>query len=274
VSFTTFAAAQLLRVLPRVRISRTVGRLCDRSLHPHVSRAVARTYCLAYDVNMEEVAPQSGPYQSFDAFFTRALRPGARSVGSDSVVSPADGVLVASGPVDETPRILVKGRPYEVGELVGDDRDALRYRRGQFGVVYLSPRDYHRVHSPVDGAISLVRAIPGDLFPVNSIGERHVPRLFVRNNRVTIVIDTKHLGRVSVVMVGAVIVGRISVSVVDAPAVPHGLHNLLPPVPVMRGDEIGMFHLGSTAVLLLEPGVTLARPTGAVRYGESLLRAI
>jgi phosphatidylserine decarboxylase len=222
---------------------------------------------------MEEVAPQSGPYESFDAFFTRALRSGARCVDADAVVSPADGVMVSSGPVDQTPRILVKGRPYEVGELVGDEHDALRYRGGQFCVVYLSPRDYHRVHSPVDGAISLVRAIPGDLFPVNAIGERHVPRLFVRNNRVTIVIDTKHLGRVSVVMVGAVIVGRISVSVVDAPAVPHGVHNLAPPVPVKRGDEIGIFHLGSTAVLLLEPGVTLARPSGALRYGESLLRA-
>jgi phosphatidylserine decarboxylase len=222
---------------------------------------------------MGEVAEQNGPYTSFDAFFTRLLRQGAREISSDPLVSPADGALLARGPVDDAPRILVKGRPYSVGELIGDETDALRYKRGQFAVIYLSPRDYHRVHSPVDGEITLVRAIPGDLFPVNSIGERHIPRLFVRNNRVTIVIDTEDLGRVSVVMVGAVIVGRISVNVISAPAPAPGVHSITPPRPVQRGDEIGIFHLGSTVVMLFEPGLGIARPVGVVRYGQSLLRA-
>ena len=273
VSVTTFAAAQLLKVLPRVRISRMVGRLCDRELHPHLSRAIAQAYCRAYSVNMDEVAPQRAPYASFDAFFTRALRDGARSISSDAVVSPADGALLSSGDVDRAATINVKGRPYDVAELIGDPALAQRYRGGQFAVVYLSPRDYHRVHSPVEGTITSVRGIPGDLFPVNSIGERHIPRLFVRNNRVEIAIETKDVGRVSVVMVGAVIVGRISVSVIDAPAPPPGLTRITPPRAVKRGDAIGMFHLGSTVVLLIEPGRRIARPTGVVRYGESLLRA-
>jgi len=273
VSLTTFAAAQLLKVLPRVRISRMVGRLCDRSLHPHLSRGITQAYCRAYDVNMDEVAPQTGPYGSFDAFFTRALRDGARVISADPVVSPADGALLSSGSVDESSRILVKGRPYDVAELIGDAEQARRYRGGQFAVVYLSPRDYHRVHSPVDGTISSVRGIPGDLFPVNSIGERHIPRLFVRNNRVDIAIQSKDVGRVSCVMVGAVIVGRISVNVVGAPAPSPGITQISPPASVARGDEIGMFHLGSTVVMLFEPGVTIARPAGVVRYGESLLRA-
>jgi len=164
----------------------------------------------------------------------------------------------------------VKGRPYEVGELIGDVTDAARYSGGEFAIVYLAPGDYHRVHSPVDGRTAIVRAIAGDLYPVNAIGERHVPKLLVRNSRVAIVIDTNGLGRVTVVMVGAVIVGRITVTGIDAADVPQGVHPLVR--GVSRGDEIGIFHLGSTVVLLLEPGVSITRPLGRVRYGDSLLR--
>lgn len=269
----TFAAAQILRALPRVRISRAVGRLCDQTLPPAVSRAVTRAYCQAYRVDIDEALPQPGSYSSFDAFFTRSLKPGARTVSGDVLVSPSDGVLSSQGRVDAGARIFVKGQPYEVGELVGDPRDAARYAGGEFAVVYLAPRDYHRVHSPVDGEISLIRGMAGDLFPVNSIGERYVPQLFVRNQRVAIVIDTKGLGRVTLVMVGAVIVGRISVEVLPDKDVPPGLHPISPAVPVGRGDEVGVFHLGSTVVLLLEPGLAVARAPGPIRYGESLIRS-
>jgi phosphatidylserine decarboxylase len=272
VSVTSFAAAQLLRVLPRVGISRAVGRLCERQLPPQVSRAIAEAYCRAYSVDMGEVEPLEGAYPSFDAFFTRALRKGARAVSEDAVVSPADGLLSAIGRVEPGARIVVKGRPYDVRTLTGDRADAERYEGGSFAVVYLSPRDYHRVHAPVDGVISCVRGMPGDLFPVNSIGERHVPRLFVRNNRVAICVDSKLLGRVTVVMVGAMIVGRISVTVLGGSSARPGEHSLLPPTEVQRGDEIGMFHLGSTVVLLFERNIELLREIGPVRYGQSLLR--
>ena len=120
--------------------------------------------------------------------------------------------------------------------------------------MYLSPRDYHRVHAPVAGRVTLVRSMPGDYFPVNSIGERHVDSLFSTNRRVAIAIDTPGHGRVTVVMVGAMIVGRITVCAIDARDVPLGEHVIDPALPVARGDEIGMFHLGSTAVVFVEPG--------------------
>ncbi|HEX6272092.1 MAG TPA: archaetidylserine decarboxylase [Polyangiaceae bacterium] len=269
----TFAAAQILHALPRVRISRAVGRLCDQPLHPVVSRWVTRAYCRAYRVDLEEATiPTGSVFSSFDAFFTRTLKPGARQVSSDALVSPSDGVLSSAGRVDGGGRIFVKGKPYDVGELIGDARDAARYAGGEFAVVYLAPRDYHRVHSPVDGAITLVRGVAGDLYPVNAIGERHVSQLFVKNQRAAIVIDTPGLGRVTAVMVGAVIVGRITVTGIAEPDVPSGLHAMTPPIQVKKGDEIGIFHLGSTVVLLLEPGLSVARPIGPVRFGESLLR--
>lgn len=274
VSLSTFAAAQILRALPRVHISRAVGRLCDQPIPSGLARAVERAYCRAYRVNMDEAEGHLGSYPSFDAFFTRPLKNGARRISPDPIVSPSDGKLSCFGRIDTGARIHVKGQLYEAGELIGDERDAERYSGGQFAVVYLAPGDYHRVHSPVDGKVTLLRGMPGDLYPVNSIGERYIPRLFVRNNRVAIVIDTPTLGRVTVVMVGATIVGRISVSAMPgAPAVPPGVHAVEPGFDVARGDEIGMFHLGSTAVVLIEPGPTLTRATGVVRMGQSLVSA-
>ena len=211
-------------------------------------------------------------FPSFDAFFTRTLKPGMRRVSSDALVSPSDGELSCVGRIDGAGRIFVKGQPYDVGELIGDPRDAGRYTGGEFAVVYLAPRDYHRVHSPVDGVISLVRGVAGDLYPVNAIGERHVSQLFVRNQRAAIIIDTEGLGRVTAVMVGAVIVGRITVTGIPEPDVPPGLHTMNPPISTRKGVEIGIFHLGSTVVLLLEPGLSVVRPIGPVRFGESLLR--
>jgi phosphatidylserine decarboxylase len=271
VSLSSFAAAQILRALPRVHISRAVGRLCDQPIPSGLARAVERAYCRAYQVNMDEAEGHLGSYPSFDAFFTRPLKKGTRHISADPAVSPADGKLSCLGRIETDARLRVKGQDYQVSELIGDDADAARYSGGQFAVVYLAPGDYHRVHSPVDGRVTLLRGMPGDLFPVNSIGERYVPRLFVRNNRVAIVIDTETLGRVTVVMVGATIVGRISVTAMPGPAVPPGVHRIEPPLVVARGDEIGMFHLGSTAVVLFEPGLTLSRGTGRVRLGQSLV---
>jgi phosphatidylserine decarboxylase len=272
----TYAAAQILRVLPRVRITRAVGRLCDAKLHPAVANAVVKLYVRAYQVNLDDtVAPESpsGAFPSFDAFFTRQLRDGARPVCDDAgaIVSPADGRLEDIGPVDTGGSLRIKGRDYAVADLVGDPAEVARYEGGQFAIVYLSPRDYHRVHAPVAGRVTLVRSLPGDLFPVNSIGERHVPSLFSTNRRVAIVIDTPHQGRVTVVMVGAMIVGRITVSAVDAHDVPLGTHVIDPPQPVERGDEIGIFHMGSTAVVFVEKGAAPVWPkpaTPKIRMGE------
>lgn len=268
----TYAAAQLLRVLPRARITRAVGRLVDVELHPALSSAIVGLYARAYRVDLDEAAPQPGAFPSFDAFFTRALREGARPEADspDAFVSPADGRVEAIGPVEPGGRILVKGKPYSCADLVGDPHDARRYDGGQFAVVYLSPRDYHRVHSPVAGVIHTVRSMAGDYFPVNAIGERHIRGLFARNRRVAIPVDTTSHGRVTVVMVSAMIVGRVSVTGIDARDVPIGTHAMEPPLRVRRGDEIGIFRLGSTAVVFVEPGAwpTFTLPLGAVRMGQ------
>ena len=270
-SLTTSTAARVLRLLPRTRISNAVGRLCDRNLPRRLSDVVTQVYSLAYDVNLYEAEPRSGPYPSFDEFFTRPLREGARVIDDANLVSPADGKLIAAGDVDADERFLVKRRPYSVADLIGDEADAGRYVGGSYSLTYLSPRDYHRVHSPVDGEISLVRSLPGDLYPVNTIGERHVKGLFARNLRVAICIDTESLGRVTLVMVGALIVGRISVSVIPRPAVPVGTHPIVPGRHVSRGEEVGRFHLGSSTILFTEPGIEVTRALGAIRLGQSLV---
>jgi phosphatidylserine decarboxylase len=218
---------------------------------------------------MSDVAPESNGYPSFDAFFTRPLRPGARPIDGAAIVSPADGRLVDCGPIDERCHLTVKGQPYTVLDLLENDADARRYSGGSFCVIYLSPRDYHRVHCPIEGSLTAVRGIPGDLYPVNSIGERHVPRLFARNQRVVFLLDGAAVGRVALVMVGAIIVGRITVTALDELDI-VGDRRIFPPKTMMRGDEIGIFHLGSTVVMLAEPGEVLSRSPGPVRYGQSL----
>jgi phosphatidylserine decarboxylase len=271
----TYATAQILRVLPRTRITRVMGRLADYSWPDPVGKAVVNLYCRAYNVNLDECRKTNG-FGSFDEFFTRELRDGARPQPDDPgiVISPADGRIDSIGKIDGRD-FHVKGRPYRVDELVGDEEDARRYEGGQGCVVYLSPRDYHRVHSPVIGKISVVRSMPGDYYPVNAIGVRHVHNLFVRNRRVAIAIDTppsSGLGRVTVVMVAAMVVGRITVTSIDERDVSFGVHTLKDPVEVKRGDEIGIFRLGSTAVVFFEPGA-IARwlvEEGPLRFGEPL----
>ena len=273
----TYATAQILRVLPRAGVTRAAGWLADLPWPSPVGKAVVGAYSRAYDVSLDECAEQAG-WTSFDHFFTRALRDGARPIDPDpaAILSPADGRLESPGPVDAESTFLVKGRPYRVEELVGDADEAARYVGGGGCVVYLSPRDYHRVHSPCAGTIARVRSMPGDYYPVNAIGLDHIPNLFARNRRVAIAIDTPKssgLGRVTVVMVAAIVVGRITVTGIPERDVPLGDHT--PQVALERGDELGMFHLGSTVVLFLERsamGSWLARE-GAIRYGQGLARA-
>jgi phosphatidylserine decarboxylase len=252
-------------------VSHAVGKLCDVRVPAPVRRLATSLYVRAYRVNLDDCEAVEGCYPSFNEFFTRRLRPGARPLAAASVVSPADGRLESLGPVTEHGRIVVKGRPYQVGELIGDVNDARRYAGGSFAVVYLSPSDYHRVHAPVNGQLTLVRSLAGDRYPVNSIGERHVPDLFVRNQRVALCIDTEQLGRVTVVMVGAIIAGRITVTALGGDDTLPGVYPIEGErAKVAQGDEIGIFYLGSTAVLLLEPKVSLTRGLGPIQYGQAL----
>jgi phosphatidylserine decarboxylase len=275
-SAVTYATAQILRALPRARIGRALGRLAEHRWSPPLGRAVVGLYSRLYDVRFDECV-EGGGWASFDAFFTRRLREGARQVDRDPliVVSPADGRVEAIGPIDEGGTFVVKGRPYAVHELVGDREEARRFVGGAGCVVYLSPRDYHRVHAPVGGSIRRIRSMPGDFYPVNAIGFRHVPNLLCRNRRVSIEIDAEGgLGRVTVIMVVAMIVGRITTVGIEAGDVLIGDHRFDPPIRVARGEEIGVFHLGSTAVVLVERGAagTWLAGEGPIRYGQALLR--
>jgi phosphatidylserine decarboxylase len=278
-SAVTYATAQILRVLPRARISQVAGHLADVRWSEGVGRAVVALYSRLYDVSLDECAHR-GPWPSFDAFFTRELKNGARDVGGDprTILSPADGRIESLGRVGLDRRFMVKGRPYSVEELVGSAAEAERFTGGAGFVVYLSPRDYHRVHAPVGGVVRRIRSMPGDYFPVNGIGLAHVPNLFVRNRRVAFDIEADGgadgPGRVTVVMVAAIVVGRITAKGVDARDVPFGDHVFDPPLRVERGGELGIFHLGSTAVVFVEEraaGTWLASE-GPVRYGQPLLR--
>jgi phosphatidylserine decarboxylase len=270
VSLATFAAAQILRLLPKERISQVIGLLSDQPMPSLVSSLVSRAYSWTFHVDMSEAAVPHGGYRSFDAFFTRPLRSGVRSIADAPLVSPSDGTVSALGPIDDASRLFVKGQPYEVSELVGSRADARRFVGGSFCVIYLSPRDYHRVHAPIDGFVEHVRAIEGDRYPVNAIGERHIERLLVRNRRVVIDILSEGSDRVALVMVGAVIVGKISVNVIGNCDVPQGAHSLSPLVPVHRGDELGAFHLGSTVVLLSQQRSAFRVNPGPIRMGQSL----
>jgi phosphatidylserine decarboxylase len=274
-SALTYATAQLLRVVPRAEIGQALGRLADVRWSPRIGRAVVGLYSRVYDVELGECESMGAGWSSFDAFFTRGLRKGARPIDPDprAIVSVADGRIGAMGRIDETSTWPVKGRPYRVGELVGSEEEGRRFDGGLACVIYLSPRDYHRVHSPVRGVIRSVRSLPGDYYPVNAIGMQHVPNLFVRNRRVAIAIDAEqkcNVGRVTIVMVSAMVVGRITVTGIPARDVPIGEHRL--DLPIDKGDEIGVFHLGSTAVVLVEKAAraewTLAE--GPVRFGEKI----
>jgi phosphatidylserine decarboxylase len=275
-SAATYATALILRVLPRARITRAIGRLADVAWSPQVGDAVVGLYSRIYEVQLEDCV-ENGGWSSFDAFFTRRLRDGTREVDPDAraVTSPADGRIESMASVEQNGTFTVKGRPYAVAELVGDREEARRFLGGAGFVVYLSPRDYHRVHAPVSGVVRRIRSMPGDYYPVNAIGVRHVPNLFCRNRRVAIEIDAEGgLGRVTVVMVVAMIVGRITTIGVPDRDVPLGDHRFDPPLRVTKGDELGIFHLGSTAVVFVEKravGPWLVGE-GPVRYGQALMR--
>jgi len=185
------------------------------------------------------MAEHADAYPTLNAFFTRRLRPGLRPIEADPtrLPSPADAVLTAFGPIDARGRIPeIKGRSYAVADLLAGAMDATPFIGGQHAVLYLSPRDYHRVHSPVDGALVAATPIGGRTYPVNARGVRAIEGLFATNKRVVFDLDSPGFGRVALVMVGATNVGRITVSA--------------PVGPIARGDELGVFNLGSTVVLL------------------------
>ena len=264
-------------------LSRAVGMLADLPLPRHLRERIYGAYIRAYDVDMRQVRDPLDSFETFNAFFTRELVQGARPLVEDSrvVISPCDGRLSQFGRVPSHGMIdQVKGRRYRVGGLLGDEGEGGAWREGHYATIYLSPRDYHRVHCPIDGRLTGWRRIPGKLFPVNDMAIRHVTGLFNRNERVVMFLESDDLGSFALVMVGAANVGRMSLSFApDDHLKPlPGIVTQHPsePIPVRRGDELGIFNLGSTVVLLSQqtdlsvPGLIEGEH---LRLGQELWRA-
>jgi len=236
-----------------------------------------------YPINMQEAA-ESNPlaYPSFNAFFTRALADDARPVDSrnDGIISPVDGTVSQCGAIEGDAIIQAKGQQYSVLELLGgDSRAAARYRGGQFACIYLAPYNYHRMHMPVAGKVLQTHYVPGDLFSVNAATARTVPRLFSRNERVVCEFITT-AGHHAFVMVGALFVGSIETvwnGEINPPPRPRRAVRSLPAgvgLDLAKGAEIGRFNMGSTVVMLFEPGKvrfdTMLAPGATVRMGQHI----
>jgi phosphatidylserine decarboxylase len=276
-------AVLLQYLLPQKALTAFAGR-CAGLRATGWTHSVIPWFIKRYGVDMAEAAnPDPRSYPTFNDFFTRALRPGARPLASADWVCPVDGAISQFGPINKDQIFQAKGHQYSTRALVGGDAQlAARFDDGHFATIYLSPRDYHRIHMPCDARLTRMIYVPGDLFSVNPVTARGVPGLFARNERVVCVFDTAH-GPFIQVLVGATIVGSMATTwhgVVNPPRTPYVREWRYDdaPVALKQGDEMGRFLLGSTVVLLW-PRDTLCfnpdwAPAGAVRMGEVMGRAI
>jgi phosphatidylserine decarboxylase len=257
------------------------GRLVHARLPRPLARRIVRWFARTYEIDVDAAGRDIGEYPSIGQFFVRDLRGGLRPVESD-FVSPVDGVLRNFGIVENGRLEQVKGKTYTLARFLGDDANAKRYENGAFFNLYLSPQDYHHVHSPVGGEIVRSVHIPGKLWPVNDWSLANIDELFSINERVITYIECT-LGLVAVVMIGATNVGKISV-VYDsfisnvASTTETAVRNYRPPIDIAAGARLGTFHMGSSVVMLLEPGridlacVRLEAGT-KVRYGAAVLQS-
>lgn len=250
-----FALLQYL--IPQHALSRAAGWLADTSIS-WIKDPFTRWFANRYQVNMDEALEQDPcAYKSFNAFFTRALKPGMRPIdgASNSIVCPADGAISQLGDIEMGRVFQAKGQDYSLTELLGGNADhATPFQGGKFATVYLSPKDYHRVHMPLAGKLTRMVHVPGDLFSVNEATADNVPRLFSRNERVVCFFDTE-AGPMALVLVGAMIVA--SIETVWAGQVTPYKRTIVStdyvnqkPVFLDKGDEMGRFKLGSTAIVV------------------------
>lgn len=245
---------QAQRVVPQHQLSRVVGKVAA-SENPIVKNIVIQAFKSKYDIDLS-IAEQTNPlqYKSFNEFFTRALKQGTRQVDThlNSIVCPADGAISQIGQITDGEVFQAKGQSFSVEQLVGDPQLAAPFKQGQFATVYLSPRDYHRVHMPFAGTLTETLYVPGELFSVNQVTAENVPNLFARNERMVCLFDTE-IGRMAVVLVGAMIVAGIE-TVATGKVKPNGRLDLQQhQLELQKGAELGRFYLGSTAIILFEP---------------------
>lgn len=249
----------LQHLLPQHALSRLAGRIAD-SRRPWLRERLIRRFAAAYAVDLSEAARQIGQFASFNDFFTRELKPGARPLADAAhfILSPADGAISQCGTITAGRILQAKGRDYSVAEILGGDAaEAARFEGGTWMTIYLSPRDYHRVHMPAAGTLAATTYLPGKLFSVNTATADGVDRLFARNERLACLFDGPD-GRFASIMVGAMIVAGID-TVWPSKHRTHSPELLQQDFggtgpALAAGAEMGRFYLGSTVVLLFEPG--------------------
>jgi phosphatidylserine decarboxylase len=259
----TFLFIVSLYLMPQHLISRVVGRLANTQV-AFIKNTFIRWFIGRYGVDMSQaVEPDYRRYATFNDFFTRGLKEGARPLCEEAgaVLCPADGAINEIGRIDAGRLLQAKGKSYSLLTLLGgDEEDARLFEGGHFATVYLSPKDYHRVHMPLTGRLSKMVYVPGQLFSVNDTTAQHVPELFARNERLVCLFDTDDAGPMAVILVGAVIVagietvwaGQIAPPPKTAQATDY--RSPLAPVTLAKGAEMGRFKLGSTAIVLFGPG--------------------
>jgi phosphatidylserine decarboxylase len=244
-------------LLPQHLLSRLVGKLAETRI-PWLKNLLISRFIRAYDVNMSEAQePEAEAYENFNAFFTRALKDGARSIADQGLLAcPADGAISQLGSIRAGRIFQAKGQDYSLLTLLGGDQQlADSFSDGSFATIYLSPRDYHRVHMPLAGKLRSMHYIPGQLFSVNTTTAENVPGLFARNERAVCVFDTE-AGPMAMILVGAMIVAGIE-TVWEGQVAPlerkiditqYGVAKEA--VELEKGAEMGRFKLGSTVILL------------------------
>ena len=267
-------------LLPKQRLTTFAGRVAGARGGSMTTRLI-RWFVGKYGVDMSEAAnPDLGSYKSFNDFFTRPLKAGARPLAAAEFICPVDGAISQFGAINDHHILQAKGHRFSTTELVGGDNAlAAEFRNGSFANLYLSPKDYHRLHMPCDGKLTRMIYVPGALFSVNPITARGVPKLFARNERVVCVFESPEYGPFVMVLVGATIVGSMA-------TVWHGIVNPKRTTKVSewtyadqsivlkKGEEMGRFLLGSTIVMLFRLD-TIAfnadwEPERPVRLGEMM----
>lgn len=270
-------------LLPKRALTVVAGKLAGLR-GGRLTTAVIRWFIGRYGVNMAEAAqPDPAAYPSFNEFFTRALRDDARPLVDADFICPVDGAISQFGPIRGDQVFQAKGHSYSCSALLGGDKQlAAQFEDGQFATLYLSPRDYHRIHMPCDGRLTEMIYVPGALFSVNPTTARGVPGLFARNERVVCVFESA-AGPFVMVLVGATIVGSMATvwhGVVNPPRRPDITKWRYEDEPIMlrQGEEMGRFLLGSTVVMLFPKPMMAFNPAWApgvaVRLGERMGRAL
>jgi len=274
-------------LLPQKSLTQIAGYLANLK-GGALTTAVVRRFIRHYRVQMDDaLAPDPASYETFNAFFTRVLRPGCRPIATAPWVCPVDGTISQLGVIEQGQIFQAKGHRYSVAALLGDTslgstQDLFknsRFHNGQFATVYLSPKDYHRIHMPCHGVLERMVYVPGKLFSVNPATAQTVPGLFARNERVVCHFATAH-GPLVMVLVGATIVGSMATvwhGVVNPPRraqITEWAYPSSPPVSLEQGEEMGRFLLGSTVIVLWPEGAAELnaglKPGHAVRMGQAL----